>query len=454
MRKQLSFLAVMLLALPLLGQNDNVSIRLDAPENVIAGEKFEVTLTFEKGDLEDYSRFSQDIPSGFTAENITSPNADFTFTDQRVRIIWLKLPAEPTVEVKYGITPHERISGKLELEGTFAYVSDGERAYLNVPEPRIVNVMPNPDIDPSLIVDVSEFNTLEKPENIVPVQEGAPGAFASIVRQKPIVESNGIVYVNLLVQTPGGTNYMKIEEILPSGYSFESLDAGGAVVSQSASLARYVWMNPQSGAVILVRYRLVPILEQEQEAININGTLTYTEDGISKEVAVQEETVNLEAMNLSQQSEYLKSGTVPENLAAVGTVTRPPVNTEATKEPEVQSKPPTTSSRPEKTSYTRSQDGGTIDIPMLQEEQGVYFRIQVAAVRNPYFARTYFSQYDLLRDIKVEKIGGWSKYTVGSFFSYEEAKMQEDLIESETPVKSAFVVAYRNGSRIPLSEAR
>ena len=56
-----------------------VHISVNAPENVVAGTNFDVTITLQKGTLKDYSRFSQDLPAGFSASNISSPNADFTF---------------------------------------------------------------------------------------------------------------------------------------------------------------------------------------------------------------------------------------------------------------------------------------------------------------------------------------------------------------------------------------
>ncbi len=80
--------AMFFLTLSLSGQE--VEISIDHPNEVKAGEVFEVTVTIKKGTLTDYSRFSQDLPLGLTATNVSSPNADFSFDNQRIRIIWLK----------------------------------------------------------------------------------------------------------------------------------------------------------------------------------------------------------------------------------------------------------------------------------------------------------------------------------------------------------------------------
>lgn len=449
MRKQFIFL-VLLVSLPLAAQQKDLSIRLDAPENVVAGNSFEVTLTFNKGDLKDYSRFSQDLPSGFSAENISSPNADFTFTDQRVRIIWLKLPAEKEVEVKYSIMSDERLSGKLELEGTFAFVNNGERAYLNVQQPTVVNILPNPDIDQSLVVDIKDFNSIKEPANIVNPETVSGGAFATVVRQTPRVEANGIVYVDLMLSKPEGTTYLKLEESIPGGYSFESIEANGAVVSQAASIARYLWMKAPSQALFMIKYRLVPILEKKQEALAITGELSYTENGVTKMAEVKQVKANLEAMNSEQRAELFKTGKVPEGLAQVKQTTP---NTIPDSKVRQQSKAETKATIPVK-NIKKSSVSGSVDIPELGAGSGVYFRVQVAAVKNPYFANAVFAQYDLLRDVKVENVNGWNKYTVGPVSSYKEAQALKNRIISETSVNNAFIIAYRDGRRVPVDSVK
>ncbi|MEX0982992.1 MAG: hypothetical protein WD577_12325 [Bacteroidales bacterium] len=456
------------------GQQEVVEFNLDAPENVVAGNEFEVTLTFNKGDLKDYSRFSQDLPSGFTATNVISPNADFTFADQRIRIIWLKLPEEKDIQVKYAVDVHERLKGKLELTGTFAYVHEGERAYINLLEPVVVNILPNPNIDQNLVVDISEFHTIRKSKNIVePEKAEAAGEgfraedelFSQVVRQKPVIGANGIVYVNVLVKNPEGSNFLKLEESIPGGYSFESLDAQGAVVSQAASLARFVWMKPPEASVFLIRYRLVPVLERNQAPLVIEGNLTYTNEGESAVARVREIDVNLASLNTAQQEKFLKTGSVDRNLADAGETLLDKKETEVKKPVKETVIEPVSSTVSERDDIDREMDVGSalpvkssgptvIDIVALEAVSGVSFRVQIAAVRNPYFTNVVFAGHDLLRDVKVEKINGLNKYTVGPLTSYEEANRLKIRINRETVVESAFVVGYKDGKRVPLDTLR
>lgn len=444
MRKQVvfgGFLVFLASFFPLAGQGGDVSFRLEAPESVIAGEDFEVELVFWKGELEDYSRFSQELPEGFSATNVSSPNADFSFSDQRVRIIWLKLPDEEEIQVNYTISVDERLSGQLELTGTFAYVADGERAYISLPQPRIINILPNPEMDPSLVVDVSEFPEMIRQSEVgIPVKK----TYAQVIRQEPVKAPNGLVYVNLLIKTPAGSGFLKLEETIPGGYSFESLSANGAVVSQAASLARFVWMRPPQQSHFTIRYRLVPILEAEQQPVEIEGTLAFTEQGATKMVNVQQMDVDLISLDTDQQLALLRTGAADSaggasSMSGTGSMSETGGATGSQPVEEVSDPTP----------MPASIDG----IPTLQPGTGIVFRVQVAAVRQPSDPGSSFGDSPLLRDVKVEVINGWYKYTVGPIDTYDAAERMRDRINSQAEtVYDAFVVAYRDGKRVPVED--
>lgn len=435
------FFALCFVSFTLYGQTGgDVQLELNAPENVVAGTAFDVTITIDKGALKDYSRFSQELPAGFTASNISSPNADFTFDEERIRIIWLKLPDDDLIEVKYSIDVHQRLSGTLELGGVFAYVADGERRFIEISDKKQITVMPSPDIDQNMVVDISDFKSII--ESDVPALQTN---FATVIRQEPVVQSNGIVTITLLVHKPESTKYLKIEETIPGGYSFEAIESNRAIVSQAASIAKFVWMKPPAESLFMMKYRLIPILEQTQQALLIQGTITYTEGDQNMVEEIEELSVQLDGLTNAQQLELLRTGVLSEAVAEqkIEPVQQQETVTEVKKPTE----------KPSTTIATKSKEGKILSIPSLETQTGVYFRVQVGAIRNPYFANVYFGEYDILQDVKVEKLDGYYKYSVGSVSSYGEAENLKNKIRQQTPVKTAFVVAYRDGKRIPVKDA-
>ncbi|MCF8226061.1 MAG: hypothetical protein K9J30_09290 [Bacteroidales bacterium] len=467
-----------------LARQKDVEIFLDVPESIVAGNDFKVTATFRKGDLKDYSRFSQDLPLGFTATNLSSPNADFTFEDQRVRIIWLKLPAEDEVHVVYLISVHERLSGQLELGGTFAYVKEGERLFTNI-ESKIIKVLPNSNIDPELVVDISEFpNIMDSEEPAAPtsfVDDEPEDLFAQVIRQQPVPGADGTVNVHMLIKRPVNTEFLRIEEKIPEGYTFQAVDLNNAVVTQSGGKANIIWMKPPEEGVFTIRYQLLPITGATAGELDLEGNMTFTRDGESHVEAVRNMRVKVDAMNLDQQTELLSSGAFPENL--VITETRQPANeqfeqtddeisitesdnAEETKEGTTTVTTPVTTERTKPVSrpvaserttryqsvYVKTRLKKIIKIEPLEDGYGNYFRVQVGAIKKPYFARVVYAEYDILRDVKCEYIDHWHKFTIGSFKTMEEARAFKMKVLNTTPTESAFIVAYRDGVRVPLAE--
>ncbi len=282
-----SFLAALtLLCLPFLLAGQEVDISIDHPTTVKAGEIFEVTVTISKGSLTDYSRFSQDLPLGLTATNVQSPNADFSFDNQRIRIIWLKLPDVEEIKVSYNILVDERLKGKVILGGVFAYVVDEERKFLNFEKSDEITIVPSATTDPSLIVDIKDFKGGPTGAPVVVATENEPYAMA--IRQKPVLMSSGGYFIKVLIQNPAGSKYAKVEEIIPSGYLFESVDPHEGIESFSSSTVKFIWMKLPDEPEFEVSYRLVPKRDEPQGAMVIKGQLTYSSGNENKIVDIIE----------------------------------------------------------------------------------------------------------------------------------------------------------------------
>ncbi len=93
---------------------------------------------------------------------------------------------------------------------------------------------------------------------------------------------------------------------------------------------------------------------------------------------------------------------------------------------------------------------GTVITPTAAD---VSFRVQVAAGRLPIDVASYFGNLKLEGAVQQETENGLTRYTVGSFDNYQQAKDYKDQILKMTAIKDAFVVAYRNGNRITIQEA-
>jgi cell division septation protein DedD len=422
-----------------------VKISMDHPDQVNAGQAFEVKVTINKGNLTDYSRFSQDLPLGLTATNVNSPNADFSFDTQRIRIIWLKLPEEPEVSVIYSIQVDERLKGKFVLGGVFAYVVEEERKFLNFEKSKEITILPNPNVDPALVVDIKDF---KGGAAVVPliVEDVEEEPYAMAIRQKPVLLPSGGYMIRLLVQNPSGSKYAKIEETIPSGYLFESVDPHDGIESFASSTVKFIWMKLPSEPEFEVAYRLVPKRDEPQGAMAIEGVLTYSVGNENKIVDVKEVDVALETLSPDQKRTLLLTGAVPAGAKkATETAARvqpEPVAKETVKAPVTTVEPVPTAERT------------IVNTRVLQAGSGIIFRVQLSANRKAFDARNFFRKAGVDQEVFVEEHGGLYKYTAGSYTNYSQAQAYRDKLEALSQVSGAFVVAYQNGKRVPVSTVR
>jgi hypothetical protein len=436
-------------------QTAGVSVKIDVPAEVTAGSEFEVRVTVDKGDVESFSRFQQVIPAGLTATSYMSSNADFSFQDKRVRMIWLKLPDSDEFTFIYKIRVDERLKGTFSIGGKFSYIEDNERKSVS-PVSKLITIHPSPAIDPNLIVDINDFE--EKVIQYIPPVSTVTENIACI-RQKPYLNQAGTEYiVNLLVNKEDKKKFAKIEEIIPAGYAAVDIDNKDGIFTFKDQKAKFLWMNLPSESYYMVSYRLIPKNGTRPGIPMINGKFSYLVDEKTISIDIVQKDVDLASITDEQLQNILEElKTQPPALLAEAEQKEAEIVAEPGKEekPEVketaqQVKQKATKPKAVKTGeYKFKRDMAYV----LEPESGVYYRVQIAAGHKPVDIKRYFRQYKLDREVRKEYHEGWLKYSVGSFSVYKEARDYRVNIWNTTDIDDAFVSAYNNGERITVQEA-
>ncbi|HJZ40097.1 MAG TPA: hypothetical protein VJ203_07005 [Bacteroidales bacterium] len=422
----------------------DVSVKMEVPPEVNAGSEFEVKITLNKGELEGFSRFQQSIPAGLTAQSGTSSSADFSFSEKRVRLIWLRTPQPEEITVTYRVKVDERLKGTFSLSGKFSYIDNNERKSVDI-DPVAVTIIPSSEIDPSLIVDVNDYEKMALPY----AQPGAAEALnIACIRQKPFTGPGGEYIVNVLVNKESTQKFAKIEEDVPDGFTAVALDAKDAIFTFKDQRVKFLWMNLPMEKYFTVSYRLIPRNQAKLDAPVISGAFSYLVEDKTVSVRVVEKDLDLASLGaeeiqtlvaeaLREPAPDLLSDPVTDDVAVADNNKQVPPS----EEPDVADEKPV---NPGMEAYASQ---------MLGTEQGVYFRIQLAAGHKPVDIDNYFSKLKLEKEIRKETHDGWQKYSVGSFIVYKEARDYRVHIWNTTPVKDAFVTAYNSGQRITVQEA-
>ncbi len=410
--------------------DQEIGVSLQIPDQVQGGSNFEVKLTISKGDLESFSRFTQQIPYGLKARRVSSANADFTFEDQRVRLIWLKLPPEPQVTVTYEISVNKRLKGIFRLDGEFSYIDENERKTIEVKGGHEITIIPDPSVPDSLLTDVGSFG-----EGVPAwLREESKKEQLSVVRTDPVKTGPHEYTVDLRISKDGLDKFAKIEEYLPEGFRAVEGDAKGGIFSFSQGTAKFLWMNLPPESEFTVSYKIIPDPGKTIKELNISGSFSYISGNQSKTLAVTQKNSNLADITNRKKDTTLseKRPDVSQKLPEKNTA-----------EPDRGFEVPTGEVIPAKAEES----------DLLQPEAGIYYRVQLAAGHHKINIDKYFEKRKVDDPVRMEFHEGWRKYTAGSFDIYHDARDYRVKIWNTTPIDDAFVSAYNNGKRITVQEA-
>ncbi|MFC2116129.1 SPOR domain-containing protein [Bacteroidota bacterium] len=448
MIKSLSTFVLLILCSYVLNSQDAISLNMTVPFDVVAGQEFLVSIDIEKGKLEEFSRFQQELPAGFTAIQENSGSADFSFDNQRVRFIWLKLPAEESLNISYKVKVHERLKGTLSLFGEFSYVENNERRSIVI-DKKVINVSPSPDIAADQQVEIADFASVLAREKAVM----SSSIKVSCIRQTPYLSRTGNdIMVNMLVYKKDMNKFAKIEEKIPAGFEAKSMESRDGLFTFKDGVAKFVWMNLPDVPGFKVSYRLIPEASKTLDGLRIEGTLSYIQDGRNVSVDVIQQDIDLAGVN---------EGNIEAVLAALDKGEAIPVpRTEPEKEVVVKPPPPKEEKpvkevEPVQKESKPAAGSGASRIPtaqLLPVYDGVYFRVQLAATKRFSDANKTYAKHGLSKPVMVEYSGAWYKYTAGSFSNYRQAQEFKNASIAKG-IKGAFIVAYRNGKRIDIMDA-
>lgn len=457
------------LVLNLLLQGD-VSLTMEVAPRINAGTELLVKISLKKSDLGGFCRFQQELPAGFSASSVSTSNADFTFKDQKVRFIWLKLPDEENIEISYKITCDERLKGSVNLSGKFSYIEENERKSVEV-TPQLLTIVPSPGIRPELLVDVNDYGK-ELPAGFASTNYG----MIACVRQKPRwVEGQNEYIVNLLVNKEKLQKFAKIEENVPKGFTALNINSRDGIFTFKDGKAKFLWMNLPSDPYFVVSYKLVPVngIDPATAAMLINGSFSYIVDDKTQSIDVFEKDADLTSIKPEELVLLLRpEAKVP--MVSVTPVINVPVDTrkelttqtvainkipvdtpksavkqnipkeEIIAQNPVQKSPVNIVKKPDTVEPNESFSPGS---------HGIYYRVQIAAGHKPVDIKSYFGKFKLEKSVVREDHNGWIKYSVGSFGAYREARDYRVHLWNTTPITDAFVSAYNEGNRITIQEA-
>lgn len=98
--------------------------RVLSATTVANGGSFTVEITVTKNDITGYAKIQDNLPAGFSAEEVDSYGGLFTVEDGKAKILWTTMPSASVFKVKYKVNVDNAVKGKQKIDGFFSYLPD------------------------------------------------------------------------------------------------------------------------------------------------------------------------------------------------------------------------------------------------------------------------------------------------------------------------------------------
>ena len=439
----------------------SVTVSVSVPDVIEAGTEITVNVTINKGNVTGFGRFEQQIPSGFTVKSGNSANAIFNFQDQKLQLVWIGLPAHDEINISYVITANERLKGDVSLGGEFYFIENNGPRMASAGSNNL-SITPSPRVSLENQIDVNDF------ARIASIESEALGSGSTIAfRQRPVwIEDERFYLVTLLINRDAARSYAKIEETIPDGFTAVNLDSKGGIFQFRNQQAVINWQNLPLESYFTISYRLIPN-DGQQSPTNISGTFAFMITDRTFEIEIIERSEALAGMSRTQvdallrdvnvrasaPSQFIASNNTPTSPSQNGNQPNNIANNNQTQRPSTV-QPPSSPTNVQPSPPNRQQVAPPNNERFrLQPQEGIYYRVQIAAGRNPVNVPVYFRGHRVTQDVMWENHEGWFKYTVGPLSQYRDARDLRVNINNTTNIEDPFVVAYNDGRRITVQDA-
>lgn len=279
-------ISILLLTLSCLYSQDDISLTPNIPKEVFSGDQFTIEVTIKKGSFKGIARFEQKLPAGFTATKMNSANGEFRFIKNTVILQWMNIPFDDEFKISYKVRTDTSVDGYYVMRAKFYFIQNSQR--------RVVEMYPH-----VLTIKKRNSNKVSKNKNGDLVANNLDNILKkgelSCIRQKPYLNDNNEIVVNILVNKGNLHKFGKIQELIPKGYKAISVKSNNAmfVYNNRLHIVKFMWMNLPKANQFVVSYKLIPIHGIPDEAFIITGQMFYANNNTTNTVDIVERGVDL-----------------------------------------------------------------------------------------------------------------------------------------------------------------
>jgi cell division septation protein DedD len=469
----ITFNAFLFFIISIFSGADGISITSNLPKNMSPGQEVEVEVKITKGGLGGFAKFQLEMPEGFTATEVDSKGANYSFATGLAKWVWPALPTESDVVIKFKLKADASMSGAKSVGGKFSYVENNAKQVVEMPAveimiggdgavatennstptnttssstPTVANTTPTVASTPTVAnttPTVASTPTTEVAATTPTVSlNDEPGANVTVVRNIKPGSNADEHLVELKISKGSIKGFAKFSDDLPAGYTAKSVNTSESSFSVADGKIKFVWVTLPSKEEITISYLLSG---RSMSMVELTGEFSYLANDQSKKFIMQKVTIpNTPSAEIAQTP----TSTPTMTETPTNTVVTTPTNTEVAVTTNTVT--PTATETPTNTGNNNTDNTAT---NITENRSGsINYRVQIGAFSNASVTSgTLARKFGVKGNIISEMQAGLNKFMVGNHNEYKDARDQRETIKPA--INSAFVVAYNGSKRVTVQEA-
>ena len=104
-----------------------ITINANLPSSIGAGSTVETDVKIIKGAVGNFAKYQMDVPTGYVVSVLDAKGGNFTFENQRAKIVWVSVPSDPEFTVKLKVQASSNAANPGTFSQKFYYLENNEK---------------------------------------------------------------------------------------------------------------------------------------------------------------------------------------------------------------------------------------------------------------------------------------------------------------------------------------
>lgn len=116
-----------------------ITINANFPSNMNSASTVDADVKINKGAVGNFAKYQLDVPVGYVISIVDAKGGNFTFENQRAKIVWVSVPSEPEFTIKLKVQVNSDATNPGTFLQKFYYLENNEKKEVEA-APAIINI--------------------------------------------------------------------------------------------------------------------------------------------------------------------------------------------------------------------------------------------------------------------------------------------------------------------------